>query len=129
MIVVDSSVWIAYFNGASARETDLLDQQLGRARIIVGDLILAEVLQGFRVERDYQAAKNLLLEFEVRSMVDPRSAIRAAESYRKLRRRGITVRKTIDALIAVYCIEHKLRLLHLDRDFDAFESLGLKVLR
>jgi predicted nucleic acid-binding protein len=118
VVVVDSSVWIDFFNGRRTRETDALDDLLGRREMIVGDLILAEVLQGFRLDRDFRQARRLLHAFPIVSMVGPTLAVRAAENYRRLRRRGVTVRKTIDVLIATYCISRRLPLLHADADFD-----------
>src|SRR3990172_3335546 len=98
MIVVDSSVWIDYFNGRATEQTNTLDALLGRRVVVVGDLILAEVLQGFRRDRDFNQARRLLAEFPAVSMVGPRLALRAAENYRRLRRLGVTVRKTIDVM-------------------------------
>ena len=106
MTVVDSSVWISYFS--SSVETDKtreLDRLLSRDRIVVGDLILAEVLQGFRAERDYRTAKSLLLSLEYRDMTNRELALRSADNYRWLRKRGITVRRTIDVLIATFCAQ------------------------
>ena len=129
MILVDFSVWIDYFNGATTPETDYLDQVLGNQLIVIGDLILAEVLQGFREDRDFDAARRALSVFEIVRMLDPRLAIQSARNYRTLRKRGITVRKTIDCLIATYCIETGTALLHTDRDFVSFEQhLGLSVI-
>ena len=126
MIVVDSSVWIGYFNGVACPETDYLDAALGREQIIVGDLILAEVLQGFEHDRDYREARSLLRTMEFREMLGYEVAISSAENYRTLRKRGITVRKTIDMLIGTYCTLNKLPLLHRDRDFDPMAKyLGL----
>ena len=126
MILVDSSVWIDYFNGVVTPQTDTLDALLGVEWIAVGDLILAEVLQGFRRDRDYRVARELLDSLTMLEMVDREIAVKSAENYRRLRKRGVTVRKTIDALIATYCIEHQLPLLHADKDFEPFhEYLGL----
>ncbi len=126
MILVDSSVWIDYFNGLVTPQTDTLDTLLGEEWVAVGDLILAEVLQGFRRDRDYRIARELMDSLTVLEMVDHGIAIKSAENYRRLRKRGVTVRKTIDTLIATYCIEHRLPLLHADRDFEPFhEYLGL----
>lgn len=126
MIVVDTSVWVDYFNGAATPKTDLLDDLLGRERIITGDLILAELLQGFRLERDFRAARALLSRLEYRDMVGRDVAVDAARHYRALRARGITPRKTIDVLIGTFCLRNKLPLLHDDRDFEPMERwLGL----
>ncbi len=128
MTVVDSSVWISYFS--SSIETDKtreLDRLLSRDRIVIGDLILTEVLQGFRAERDYRTAKSLLLSLEYRDMTNRELAIRSADNYRWLRKRGITVRRTIDVLIATFCLDEDLPLLHDDQDFLPFERyLGLR---
>jgi len=130
MILVDSSVWIDYFNGAAGAETDLLDRLMDSGRLLVGDLILAEVLQGFRSERDAARALARFRAFECASMVDREIAIVAARNYRFLRRRGVTIRATIDTLIATFCIRHGHSLLHCDRDFDPFERhLGLHVIK
>lgn len=127
-LLVDSSVWINYFNGSITPETDYLDNALGNESIVVGDLILAEVLQGFRLQRDFDAACNALTRFPVLVMVGQQVAIQSAANYRILRAKGITIRKTIDSLIATFCIENELTLLHADRDFDHFEGfLGLQV--
>ena len=127
MIFVDSSVWIAYFNGVDSEPTRLLDTALGTTRIVVGDLVLTEVLQGFRADRDFRQARTLMLHLDVRSVLSPALALRAAEHYRFLRRQGTTVRKTIDTVIATYCIDEDLPLLHDDTDFLPFEQhLGLR---
>jgi predicted nucleic acid-binding protein len=128
MILVDTSVWIDYFNGQKTPETTILDQILGVEEILMGDIILAEVLQGFRNDQDFEAALNALSKFKQASMLNPNLAIRSAKNYRQLRKAGITVRKTVDCLIATFCIENRVELLHSDRDFDPFEQqLGLQV--
>ena len=130
MIVADTSVWIDYFRGVAAPHTDLLDRALFESRIIIGDLILAELLQGFSSEREFQIAKQLMDGLEYRDFVGRDMAMAAAQNYRALRRQGITVRKTIDVLIATFCIENGFGLIHNDRDFDPMEQLlGLRVLR
>lgn len=120
MILVDSSVWIDYFNGRSTPETDLLDRMLGQEPVAIGDLVITEVLQGFRLDRDYRTAKDLLLSLEVFELLGAEQAIRCAESFRALRKKGVTVRKTADVIIATFCIERDMALLHCDRDFDPF---------
>ncbi len=127
MIVVDSSVWISYFSSsAQTPQTRVLDDLLGRERVVVGDLILAEVLHGFRSDRDYRDAKSLLASLDYRSMIGREIALMSAANYRRLRKKGITVRKSIDCLIATFCITERLPLLHADDDFRAFEKhLGL----
>lgn len=117
-MLVDSSVWIDYFNGLQTPETDALDQALGRDEVIIGDLMLTEILQGFRKDADFRKARELLSNLPVVAMLGREAAIKAAENFRTLRKRGVTVRKTIDVMIASYCIEHDLPLLYSDRDFD-----------
>ena len=128
MWIVDSSVWIDYFAGIINPQTDLLDLSLGQRAIGVSDMILCEVLQGFRHERDFEIVKELLLRFPVYTMGGTELAIQSAQNYCFLRRMGITVRKTIDCLIATFVIESGFSLLHNDRDFEPFEAhLGLNV--
>lgn len=128
MILVDSSVWIDYFIGTATSQTDFLDRILGEQPILVGDLILAEVLQGFRRDEDFDTARRALLSFQVVEMLNPDLAVQSARNYRILRTQGITVRKTIDCIIATYCIQVGHALLHSDGDFDLFEThLGLSV--
>jgi predicted nucleic acid-binding protein len=127
MFLADSSVWIDYFNGRETRATDYLDAALGREPIAVGDLMLAEVLQGFRSERDYRTARQLMLTLDVLPLLGTAIALKSAENFRKLRKSGITVRKTTDCIIATWCIETGTPLLHSDRDFIPFEHhLGLQ---
>ena len=126
MILVDSSVWVDYFNGTASSETDFLDAALGSEPVAIGDLILAEVLQGFRSNSDYEVAKGMLMSLTVFDLLGAEIALKAADNYRTLRRRGVTVRKTVDCIIATFCIERHLPLLYSDRDFDPFvKSLGL----
>jgi predicted nucleic acid-binding protein len=122
MILVDSSVWIDYFNGKRSWQTDLLDHMLSNVPIIMGDLILTEVLQGFKSDKDYETAKNYLDKLPFRQMGGYNVAIQSAQNYRKLRKAGVTVRKTIDIIIATFCIIEGLTLLHDDRDFDPIAS-------
>ena len=130
MIVVDTSVWVDYFNGETNPHTDLLDILLVRERLLIGDIILTEVLQGFRRDAGFHKAHELLDTLEFREMLGREVALRSAQNYRKLRKAGVTVRKTIDVMIATFCVMHGHQLLHDDRDFDAMEKhLGLKVLR
>lgn len=127
MIVVDSSVWIDYFNGTPTEQTELLHALLGRELVVIGDLILTEVLQGFRSDRDFKKAQRLLDTLILREMLGKRLAVKSAQNYRKLRSKGVTVRKTIDVIIATFCIEKKLPLLHSDKDFQPMaKHLGLK---
>ena len=130
MILVDSSVWIDYFNGRTTPQTDLLDDHLGTEPIVVGDLILTEVLQGFQSDRDFAQAKRLLDSLVFAEMLGRDLAILSAQNYRTLRRKGVTVRKSLDVIIGTFCIAHRLPLLHSDKDFDPIEKyLGLKVVR
>ena len=122
MIFVDSSVWIDYFNGKSTPEVVKLDSLLGVESISTGDLILVEVLQGFRNDKDYKIAKNLLTSLTVFNMLDSNIAIKSADNFRALRKKGITVRKTVDSIIATFCIQNKLSLLHSDKDFKPFHK-------
>ncbi len=129
MILVDSSVWIDYFNGNETIESNYLDSCLDTQEIVIGDLILAEVLQGFRSDKDYDLAKDLLTSLTVVHLVSPELAIKSANNFRLLRKKGTTVRKTIDVLIATYCIEKQIPLLQSDRDFIPFsEHLGLRLI-
>ena len=128
MILVDSSVWIDYFNGLATRQTDRLDELLGSDLLLTGDIILAEVLQGFRDDRDFRRAKRALDGLEFRAMLGRDIALKSAANYRALRAQGVTVRKTIDCWIATFCLRQDHTLLHRDRDFDPFERfLGLSV--
>jgi predicted nucleic acid-binding protein len=127
VIVVDSSVWIDFFNGASTPEVERLDGLLGVTPLAIGDLILVEVMQGFRSERDVATARQLFRSLALLPMLGGNNAWKAAENYRQLRRKGITVRKTIDGIIATSCIEANLPLLFSDRDFQPYvEHLGLE---
>jgi predicted nucleic acid-binding protein len=129
MLVVDTSVWIDYFNGVKNPQTDFLDTILDNTPILIGDLILAEVLQGFRHEPDFDKVRRALGKFMQESMVNPELAVQSARNYRFLRQKGVTVRKTIDSLIATFCIENDHQLLHNDSDFDGYEEqLGLRVI-
>ena len=122
MIFVDSSVWVDYFNGRQSAETDYLDSLLGKNPIAIGDLVLIEVLQGFKNDSDYNTARKLLTSLTVFTLGGQKTALKSADNFRLLRKRGVTVRKTIDALIATFCIENKLSLLHSDKDFEPFHE-------
>ena len=129
MLVVDSTVWIDYFNGVENPQTDYLEQIADRIPILVGDLILVEVLQGFREDTDFEKARQALGKYIQVAMVSPELALQSARNFRLLRSKGVAVRKTIDSLIATYCIENEHNLLHIDSDFDGYEKhLGLKVI-
>jgi predicted nucleic acid-binding protein len=128
VILVDSSVWIDYFRSADTPQVALLDSFFGRSRLAVGDLIAAEVLQGVRDEREFRWVKKTLDAFDHIDLGGYELAIKASQNHRLLRSRGITIRKTVDTLIATRCIENGLTLLHADRDFLPFaEHLGLKL--
>ena len=128
MILVDSSVWIDYFRAADTPQVVILDGLFGRSQIAVGDLIVAEVLQGVRDEREFNLVRKTFDTFVQLDLVGHRIALRAAHNVRVLRKLGFTVRKTIDAIIATRCIEGRITLLHSDRDFVPFsEHLGLRV--
>jgi predicted nucleic acid-binding protein len=127
VILVDSSVWIDYFRGVVTPQTEKLDSLLGIEPIATGDLILTEVLQGFVSDRDFNQARKLMTSLVVVDLAGQGIAIQAARNFRALRKLGVTVRKTIDTVIATRCIESKLSLLYSDKDFDPFvEHLGLR---
>ena len=129
MLVVDSSVWTDFFNGRDSTVRSVLRRLLdeGEIRLVVPDLVLFEVLRGFRDERDHRQARTLLEGLSVEPACDPDLALHAADHYRSLRSQGITVRSAIDVLVASFCIERDYALLHRDRDFHAFEQLrGLR---
>lgn len=128
MILVDSSVWINYFNGINTWQTDLLDHYLSNITVLIADLILTEVLQGFKDDKDFETARKFLSALTFRQIGGYNVAIQSAKNYRILRKKGITIRKTIDVIIATYCIMEELPLLHDDSDFDPFVShLSLKI--
>ncbi len=122
MVVVDTTVWVDYLQGAQNAETDWLDQELDRRRLALTDVIFCEVLQGLSDDATAKEVEHLLLRFEVFATGGVDLAREAARNYRTLRRRGRTVRKTIDCLIATFCIRESHSLLHRDRDFDPFEK-------
>jgi predicted nucleic acid-binding protein len=130
LILVDSSVWIDYFRGTVTAQTELLDRLVGQEPLAIGDLILTEVLQGFDNDRDFSNARRVLTSLTVVELGGQKVAIQAARNFRALRKRGVTVRKTIDTVIATCCIEDGYDLLHNDRDFDPFaKHLGLHVVK
>ena len=129
-MLVDTSVWVDYFNGVNAPTTNLLDRLLGSGRLLIGDLILAEILQGFTSEAGYRRARDLLVDIPCADLVGKQLAVAAADHNRKLRAQGVTVRKTIDVLIGTFCILRSHELLHADRDFEPMEQhLGLRIFR
>ncbi len=128
MIFLDSTVLIDYFNGKNNWQVKVLDSILGKELVVIGDYVLTEVLQGFRSEKEFRKAKTILLSFPCFDIGGKEIAIQSAKNYRFLRKKGITVRKTIDTMIATFCIQNKFTLLHNDRDFDPFNKfLNLKV--
>lgn len=130
MILADTSAWIDYVRGVDAPHVELLDRALRIDRVAIGDLIIAEFLQGFREGSDLAAARRIVDSLEYFDMVGRDIAERAAASYRLLRTGGVTVRKTIDVIIATFCIQRGMALIHNDRDFDPMEArLGLRVVR
>ncbi len=129
MIIVDTTIWIDYLNGVKTPQTDWLDAELDRQRLGLTDLILCEVLQGVRDDRQAAETRREISKFEIMSTGGVELAVAAAENYRLLRAQGRTVRKTIDCLIATFCLREGHGLLHNDRDFDLFEEiLGLRVI-
>ncbi len=129
MILVDSSVWIDYFRGVATPQTDRLDALLGAEPLATGDLILVEVLQGFADDKQFKQARKLLAALTLIDLGGHEIAVQAADNYRALRALGVTVRKTIDTVIATRCIHSGLTLLHSDRDFEPYVvHLGLRSL-
>lgn len=127
MVLVDSSVWIDYFNGVPTSETDRLDALLGQDVVATGDLILVEVLQGIRNDSDFRAVKRALSEFPSFDLLGRERADRVAMRYRRLRRNGVTIRKAVDVVIASFCVDEGIPLLFSDRDFlPMVKYLGLK---
>ena len=120
MILVDTSVWIDYFKGVETQESNLLDIALINDEVAIGDLILLEILQGFRSDKDYETAKAHLLVLYQFRMLSPDIVLKAAENYRILRKKGISIRKTADVIIATFCISNRIPLLFADRDFIPF---------
>lgn len=128
MILVDSSVWIDFFRNRPSVQAEWLDRNLGIESLVVGDLILAEVLRGFRDDRGFNEARRMLARLSQVTLGGEDIAVESARNFRRLRARGVTVRGTVDVIIATRCLSEGFRLLHSDRDFDAFEEhLGLQV--
>lgn len=128
MILVDSSVWIDFFRNVPTPQVEWLDRHLGDEGLVVGDLILTEVLRGFKDDRGFNEARRLLGRLEQVTLCGEDLAVEAARNYRRLRSRGVTVRGTVDVVIATRCLVNGYRLLHSDRDFDPFEKhLALRV--
>jgi len=120
MILVDTSVWIDYFNGLESKETNMLDAALVDGTVAIGDIILLEILQGFRNDKDYNRAKKTLATLDQYDMFGHTMVSQCANNYRSLRKKGITIRKTTDIIIATFCIDNKFPLLFSDRDFTPF---------
>lgn len=120
MILVDTSIWIDYFNGIESKETNMLDISLIDGTVAIGDMIVMEILQGFRSDKDYNKAKKSLATLEQYEMFGQGMVIKCADNYRALRKKGITARKTADVIIASFCIDNKIPLLFSDRDFMPF---------
>lgn len=126
MILVDSSVWIDYLNGNRTPHTETLDHLICEGRAAIGDLIFLEILQGIRDDREYQMTRRSLATLDILELFGRGMPEKCAENYRALRKKGITIRKTADVIIATFCIEHSLPLLFSDRDFFPFaDHLGL----
>ncbi len=129
MILVDSSVWIDYFNGKATAQTDILNIFLDRELVVTGDLIVTEVLQGFRRDRDFFKARDLLDTLICKEMLGKNLAVKSAQNYRVLRSKGVTARKTIDVIIATFCVQNRLLLLHSDKDFEPMvRHLGVETI-
>ena len=127
MILVDSSVWVDYFRGKATTQTGLLEGLLDSQELAIGDLNFIEVLQGCKVEKEFNEVRRLLGRLDLVTLGGEDVVVPAAKNYLKLRQLGVTVRGTIDVVLATRCIVSGHRLLHSDRDFDAFEThLGLK---
>jgi hypothetical protein len=128
MILVDSSVWIDHINQVTTPQVDRFHELVDQEPLLIGDLVLCEILQGMRSEAEARRIERSLRRFETVTLCGPELAVRAAENYRFLRARGITIRKTIDLIIATFCIERGHALLHSDRDFVPMEQLlGLQI--
>ena len=129
MTIVDTTVWVDYLRGTSNPHVDWLDRELSQQRLGLTDLILCEVLQGIRSDSDFKRVVREMATFEIFDSGGEALAVASAQNYRQLRAQGHTVRKTIDCLIATFCLVHGHALLHRDQDFDAFEKyLSLKVI-
>jgi predicted nucleic acid-binding protein len=127
VILADTSVWIDYLNGKITPQTDLLDECLIEGTLVMGDLVFLEILQGIRDDKQYKQVKAKLSLLDQYSMFSPSMVFKCANNFRSLRKKGITIRKTNDVIIASFCIAQKMGLLYIDRDFVPFtEHLGLK---
>ncbi|MBN1600309.1 MAG: PIN domain nuclease [Chitinispirillaceae bacterium] len=122
MVLVDTSVWIDYFRGVDSPQANRLDLLLDEERVVTGDLIIAELMQGFRTKAQITIAHKIISSLEYYNLVGKEIALKAAENYRFLRKQGITIRKTIDVIIGTFCIENGIKLLHCDHDFQPMET-------
>lgn len=122
MILVDSSIWIDFFNDNNVEKVDTLVEYLSRGKVISADLVVTEVLQGFREDNDFLTAVEIFNSIPCQSVLGKEIALKSAENFRLLRKKGITIRKTVDMILATYCIEHQLPLLQNDRDFEMIAS-------
>ena len=130
MVIVDTTVWIDYFRGVENPQSLWLDAQAQSKRLGLTDLVLSEVLQGIRDDQEFVKVQTELLRFEVFAAGGGEVAIRAVENFRRLRKKGFTIRRIADCWIATFCLLEGHELLHRDRDFDPFESeLGLRVVK
>jgi len=120
VILVDTSVWVDFFNGTESKHTQALDNALNQGLVLLGDLIYLEILQGFKSDGDFKTAKTSLQTLDKVELFGMGMVIKCAENYRKLRKTGITIRQTTDVIIASYCMDRKLPLLFQDRDFKPF---------
>lgn len=126
MILVDTSVWIDYLNGAETKHTNILDKALIDGTVAIGDIIFLEILQGFRDDNEYKRVRSRLATLDQYELLGNDMVYKCADNYRTLRKKGITIRKTNDLVIATYCIKNKLPLLFTDKDFKPFvKHLGL----
>lgn len=125
MILVDTSVWVDFFAGRSTVQTSWFERHLGTEEFVLGDLVMVELLQGFREGRDVRIVERQLEPFRVHELCGDAIARKAADNFRTLRAAGVTIRGTIDVIIATWCIENGAMLLHADRDFVAMERIGL----
>ena len=128
MVVVDTTVWIDYIHGLVTPHTNALDYELLHNQVITGDLLIAEFLQGFRNDEDFETAKKIMNSLIYFDMLGKEIALQSAINFRLLRKNGITIRKTADIIIGTFCIEYGFPLLHNDRDFESMEKLlGLQI--
>ncbi|PIW70038.1 MAG: VapC toxin family PIN domain ribonuclease [Ignavibacteriales bacterium CG12_big_fil_rev_8_21_14_0_65_30_8] len=128
MIFLDSTVLTDYFNGKTNWHVEVLNSILGSELVVIVDYVLTEVIQVFSSDKDFQKAKTILLSFSCFDIGGKELAIKSANNFRLLKKKGVTVRKTIDVIIATFCIAKKLTLLHNNKDFEPFEKyLNLKV--